>query len=117
MSHQLIILLDLSAAFDTIDHTFLLERLSAWFGITYTALLGQILSSQSLFLRQIEDSVSPVYQIIYGVPQGFVLGPLLFILYTTPIALSFLTHLQIITSMHMTLNFTYRSQRLVFLST
>ena len=36
--HSTALLLDLSAAFDTIDHTSLLHRLKNWFGITYYAL-------------------------------------------------------------------------------
>jgi Reverse transcriptase (RNA-dependent DNA polymerase) len=79
-------LLDLSAAFDTIDHTILFEHLSAWFGITSTALswVKSYLLNRPSYVS-IEDSVSPVYQLLYGVPQGSVLGLLLFILYTTPL--------------------------------
>ena len=80
-------LLDLAAAFDTIDHSILLERLSSWFGITSNALswIKSYLLYRS-FSVNIEGSKSSFYQLLYGGPLGSVLGPLLLILYTTPLS-------------------------------
>jgi len=90
LSHQQVTcltLLDLSAAFDTIDHSNLLERLSSWFGISATA-LSWIISYviNRLVYVNIENSKSSVIKLLYRVPQGSVLGHLLFILYTTPLS-------------------------------
>jgi hypothetical protein len=80
-------LLDLSAACDTIDHSILLERVSFSFGITSTALfwIKSYLLNLSFYVS-IGNSVSSVHQLLYGVPRGSVLGPLLFILYTTTLS-------------------------------
>src|SRR6218665_3885109 len=82
-------LLDLlvSAAFDTIDHNILLKRLSTWFGFTDKALLWiqSYLSSRSFSIKTSKAS-SQSCPLTCGVPQGSVVGPLLFILYTTPLS-------------------------------
>ena len=82
-----LVLLDLSAAFDTIDHNILLSRLSSSFGISNTALslLTSYLTCRSQSVLVGSESSSNL-ALSRGVPQGSVLGPLLFTLYTTPIS-------------------------------
>ena len=82
-----LVLLDLSAAFDTVDHQILLTRLSSYFGISDSAL--NLISSYLTNRTQsvvIDKQTSPPTTCGIGVPQGSVLGPLLFTLYTCPLA-------------------------------
>ena len=82
----ILVLLDLSAAFDTIDHNILLDILDKSFGIR-----GDALQWFSSYLKdrtqrvQIGSSFSDEHKLSYGVPQGSVLGPILFTIYTTPL--------------------------------
>ena len=83
----LLVSLDLSAAFDTIDHAVLLKRLNCSFGITGTVhswlqsyLCGRTQSAR-ICIHSSAATSSPV-----SVPQGSVLGPLLFSVYTSPIS-------------------------------
>ena len=82
-----LLMLDLSAAFDTVSHTILLNRLSQRYGITGSVQewFASYLSSRSQFV-QIECSRSSPHELNCGVPQGSVLGPLLYVLYTSPVA-------------------------------
>ena len=71
-----LLLLDLSAAFDTIDHSILTHRLQHWFGISSTALnlFSSFLSDRFQTVITPASKSSPVL-LEYGVPQGSVLGP------------------------------------------
>ena len=80
-------LLDLSAAFDTIDHTVFLRRLGNWFGVSGKALdwFKSYLTGRSQRIK-LSNCLSSRCDLSFGVPQGSVLGPLLFTLYTTPLS-------------------------------
>ena len=82
----LLIMLDLSAAFDTIDHEILLHRLKFRFGITGTVLswFRSYLADRSQRVK-VGSATSSSLRMKYGVPQGSVLGPILFTLYTAPL--------------------------------
>ena len=77
-----LICLDMSAAFDTVDHQSLLKELHHRFGIGGAPLMWfeSYLSSRN-FRVSVGDSFSEMVNLICGVPQGSLLGPVLFLLY------------------------------------
>ena len=81
-----LIMLDLSAAFDTVDHTILLTFLKEHIGLDGSPLniFRSYLTDRTQCVS-IKGVMSELNELIYGVPQGSVLGPLAFCIYTLPL--------------------------------
>jgi hypothetical protein len=82
------IYMDLSKAFDTIDHATLIQKLY-YYGISGKALslIENYLTDRRQYV-QINETKSSLLPIVTGVPQGSILGPLLFIIYINDISQS-----------------------------
>ena len=81
-----LVLLDLSAAFDTIDHTVFINRLRSRYGVGGAPLnwFSSYLHNRSQSVL-VDDVRSQPVLVDFGMPQGSVCGPICFILYTAPL--------------------------------
>jgi hypothetical protein len=88
-----LVLLDLSAAFDTVDHAILLSFLRDHIGLSGTVL--SIFESYLVGRTQcisINNIMSNLSELAFGVPQGSVLGPIIFCTYTIPLGAILRSH-------------------------
>ena len=83
----ILVLLDFTSAFDTVEHTTMHDRLQHLYGLGGTVLkwLKSYLSDRS-YVVKIRDSLSSPVRNNCGVPQGSVIGPMLYTMYSAPIS-------------------------------
>ena len=84
-------LLDLSAAFDCVDHDILLQRLQFGLGLS-DVVLGWIQSFLTNVQVTFNGQLCSKQSVLFGVPRGSVLGPLLYLLYTAELKQLILRH-------------------------
>jgi hypothetical protein len=84
--YVLLLLLDFSSAFDTVDHEILIHRLESVFGITKGALtwMQSYLADRS-FVVNINGTTSAPHALTTGLPQGSLIGPAEFPDYSSPL--------------------------------
>ena len=82
------VFIDLSKAFDTVDHNILLQKLE-YYGVkkSYLKWFKSYLSERKQGVSY-PNGISKLKNIICGVPQGSILGPLLFLIYVNDLYLS-----------------------------
>ena len=82
----MLLLLEMSEAFDTVDHSILLSILSTSFGISGKALawFRSYLHNRNQFISN-DSYRSTNRPLTCGVPQGSVLGPILYLMYVSPV--------------------------------
>ena len=82
----LLVLLDMSAAFDTVDHDILLNRLKNSFGLKAAVIswFRTYLSSRTTRVS-IKGTLSDDHLLLYSLPQGSIVGPHGFLMYTYPL--------------------------------
>ena len=83
----MLLLLDLSAAFDTVDKDLLVRRLNNRFGFRDSAIkwLESYMTNRTMSVS-IDANFSQPLPVKFGIPQGSVLGPILFTMYTAPLS-------------------------------
>ena len=110
-------LIEVSSAFDTIDHTILVHRLHTDFGFTDNILqwFSSYLTDRTHYVS-LSNHCSDFTAEHSGVPQGSVIGPMLFTMYTKPL-MPLLTHiLSYIIHLLMTYNYRYLLAQIEYLS-
>ena len=76
-----VLFLDLKKAFDSVNHKLLLNKLcNTGLDVTVIDWIASYLSCRSQVCR-VNDSTSDALHVSHGVPQGSILGPLLFVLF------------------------------------